>query len=678
MSKLATDNAIKRDKLVALFQKYMLEDSNDVEFLILLVNIIRPDNIVEDAKIDISVLNELLEGNEKYRAYIAKYMADIFYRKEFDQILTDSGIIKDSDFFYELRKRIVNRLLPEQPPKDTLQYVLNQVFTNNDDYYWLAGIPNDQLQKLVVLAGLDEDRNTDNYVFKFSEVIYALEVLIQRMSGAAMETSVSKMVPEYQNLDSPFIGIQREFAEFSLRLMRTPEKYTDSSDLGYKQIQILHKQCVEYVKTAFANAHKYGISIKVNQSLLRIRQQLDRIAEILPFLVIDSSEEIKSKRINLSLHLIRYNCQKSNIKKLVNESTQLISYEVTHHAARTGEHYITNSKDEYFQMLKTASGGGLVVGFLCIFKILLGNIDASAFGHAFYYSLNYAFGFIMIYLLGFTLATKQPAMTASTLIRALEFGNKDKNGRKNPDGYKNFAVFFSKVFRSQFIAFVGNVLVAFPVAFILVVLIDMVFNINIASEKWEVMITDLSPWHSSAIFHAAIAGFFLFISGIIAGSIANRDKHDHIYYRIQEHPTLKKLIGKERTQKLATLYERKWAGVASNLWFGVFMGSTASIGFFLGLNLDIRHITFASGNLALGLYGAGFTVPWQLIVWGVFGIGVIGLTNFLVSFSLSLTLALNSRNMPVRELRLVAIAIWRYFKIKPRDFFFPPVENGKG
>ena len=73
------------------------------------------------------------------------------------------------------------------------------------------------------------------------------------------------------------------------------------------------------------------------------------------------------------------------------------------------------------------------------------------------------------------------------------------------------------------------------------------------------------------------------------------------------------------------------------------MGSTASIGLFLGLNLDIRHITFGSGNLALALYGANYEVSDAMLFWGIFGIGIIGLVNFMVSFSLSMGLAFRSR-----------------------------------
>jgi site-specific recombinase len=230
---------------------------------------------------------------------------------------------------------------------------------------------------------------------------------------------------------------------------------------------------------------------------------------------------------------------------------------------------------------------------------------------------------------------------------------------------------FARVFRSQFIAFVGNVVVAFPVALLGIWLIDITFDYNLAITKWYHLIVDLSPIHSPAILHAAIAGVFLFLSGIIAGAVANRDKYEHIYYRIQEHPVLKLSIGRVRTEKLAKLYEKKWAGIISNFWFGVFMGTTASIGIFLGLDIDIRHITFASGNLALGLYGANWEVSDELLFWGIFGIGIIGLVNFLVSFGLSMGLAFRSRNIPFSEMRLVTASIWRHFKKKPGSFFFP-------
>jgi site-specific recombinase len=60
-----------------------------------------------------------------------------------------------------------------------------------------------------------------------------------------------------------------------------------------------------------------------------------------------------------------------------------------------------------------------------------------------------------------------------------------------------------------------------------------------------------------------------------------------------------------------------------------------------------------------------------MLFWGIFGIGVIGLVNFIVSFSLSLGLAFRSRSIPLFEIRFVTVSIWNHFKSRPFSFFFP-------
>lgn len=644
--------------------------ADDVDLLAELVAIIRPKDPKKVSDVNITGLIQLLAENDRYAEGLALYLKMVLKNKKFSKILTDAGILTDADFFYEVKKRMFAKLIPDQPQKETLEYVLNQVFFLKTDPVWINKIPYEQLEKLFELLKFRTIYVSSAANTPLAELLFAMEVIIHRIAGRALESNVIQMVPEYENLESPFLAFQKEFALTSEKLQEERKNFISPKDLGYKQLLILHKQCTDYVDNAFRNSAKYGISLRVNQSLLRIRQQLQRLRTLLPLLVLEDTDDAKQNTIYLACDLIEYNCDKNNVRKLVNESTQLLSYEVTQHTANTGEHYITKGRREYWSMFWRASGGGVIVAIACILKILLSKIDTSAFGYAFLYSMNYAAAFIAIYLCGFTLATKQPAMTASALVRALETGRNNKTADED-EKHRTFAEFFARVFRSQFIAFVGNVIVAFPVAMLGIWLIDIVFEHNIAVTKWFKLVNDISPVTSPAIFHAAIAGVFLFLSGIIAGSVANRDKHQHIYYRIQEHPLLKMSLGRVRTKKLAGIYEKKWAGIVSNFWFGVFMGSTASVGFFLGLDLDIRHITFVSGNLALGLYGANFNVSDEMLFWGIFGIGVIGLVNFLVSFGLSMGLAFRSRNIPLSELRLVASAVWKHFKRRPGSFFFP-------
>jgi site-specific recombinase len=643
------------------------------EVLVIIVSTIRPTKLKHLQPVDISDLIGFLVDNEHIKKEFSTYIKGLFSGKKINKIVTDAAVLQDADFLYEVKKRLFAKILPYQHHSDSLEYVLNQVFYSDTDPLWLQKIPQGQIETLYDLLEFSSIYESVDENSVLSELLMSMTLISQRMSGRALESDVLKMVPEYFHHESPFAAFEKELQTLQNELSADhSNRLVTSDNLSYKQLLILHKQCDEYVEKAFHNSSKYGITIHVNQSLLRIRQQLLRLKVLLPLLTVNQEIDKKRNTIRLAYKLIKYNCTRNNLRTFIKESTQLLSYEVTQHTAKTGEKYITQSKGEYFKMFKTALGGGLIVGILCIIKVLLSKLDASDFGHAFLYSMNYSFGFIAIYVLGFTLATKQPAMTAAALIRALEDGIKNGDSTEKHQG---FAIFFARVFRSQFIAFVGNVIMAFPVSLAGIWLIDLAFDYNIAATKWNTLVTDLSPIHSMAIFHAAIAGCFLFLSGIISGSVANRDKHYEIYQRIKEHPFLKRSFGKEKAEQFAHWYEKKWAGIISNFWFGVFMGSTASVGIFFGLNLDIRHITFASGNLALALYGSDYSLDFWMLFWGILGIGIIGMVNFVVSFSLSLGLAFRSRDIPFSEVRSIVNSIWQHFKHKPFSFFFPTGTN---
>jgi len=650
------------------------EVDDSYEVLVDIVSTVRPKKLKNLQPIDIADLIGLLRENEYIKKAFSTYIKGLFFRKRINKIISDAAILQDADFLYEVKKRAFAKILPFQHQTDSLEYVLNQVFYSDTDPLWLQKIPQGQIETLYDLLELSSIYETVEENSVLSELLMSMTLISQRMSGRALESDVLKMVPEYFHHESPFAAFEKELQSIQEELKENRDHTVTADNLSYKQLMVLHKQCEEYVEKAFDNSSKYGITIHVNQSLLRIRQQLSRLKVLLPLLTVNQEIDKKRNTIRLAYKLIKYNCTRNNLRTFIKESTQLLSYEVTQHTAKTGEKYITQSKGEYFKMFNTALGGGLIVGILCIIKVLLSKLDASDFGHAFLYSMNYSIGFITIYVLGFTLATKQPAMTAAALIRALEDGMKKGDSEEKHQG---FAVFFARVFRSQFIAFVGNVIMAFPISLLGIWLIDLAFDHNIAETKWKTLVTDLSPIHSLAIFHAAIAGCFLFLSGIISGSVANRDKHYEIYQRIKEHPFLKRTFGKVKAEKLAKLYEMKWAGIISNFWFGIFMGSTASIGIFFGLNLDIRHITFASGNLALGLYGSNYSLDTWMVFWCVFGVGIIGLVNFIVSFGLSLGLAFRSRDIPITELSSITVSIWKHFKRRPFSFFFPTGTNVK-
>jgi site-specific recombinase len=653
-------------------QKY---SEDKIEFLVNLVALFRPKKPQTVASVSIEELLVFFKENPSYLNSFRFYLNSIVQKNKFSRLLSDAEILSGNVFFTEVKNRVFDKILPVQPEQETLQYVLNQVFYLDTDPLWINKIAYIEIEELFSLLNFQSIYSSVKEETILSEILLAMQLLTQRMSGRALENDVTKMVPEYAKLDSPFLALEKELILLDQQIRLTKEHYISSSDLLFKQMLLLHKQCKDYIDKAFLNSTKYGISVAVNQSLLRIRQQLSRVKELLFFMIVNKPSDKDKNSIFFIIKLIKYNCHKNKIRQLLSESTQLIAYEITQHTAKGGTKYIADSKKEYYKMFYNACGGGFIVGFLVLIKLYFFTVKTSEFGHAFLYSLNYSFGFVLIFLLGFTLATKQPAMTAATIAKTLEEARRDKSVRKY--NYQSFAVLFSRIFRTQFIAFVGNVLIAFPVALLLIFGIDELTGVNVAEAKAEKFITDLSPFASLALIHAFIAGIYLFLSGIISGSVSNRNKHYQVFYRIVENPFMKRTFGRNKTKKIAEWVDANWAGVISNFWFGTFLGSTAIIGVFLGLNLDIRHITFASGNFALGLYGNHFNLSTTTILISILGIGLIGFINFIVSFSLSMLLAFRSRNIPLSEFLALGQAIWSYFKKSPFNFFLPLKDKSK-
>lgn len=668
----------KFQSIKELFETYVIDNvivtNDDLSFLYDLVAYFRPKN--SKTQVSINELLEYLSVNENHCRLVSEYLQNLLSHRKFGRMVSDVGIWQDTGFFEEIKKRSWAKILPNQPEKNTMEYVLNQVFYKHTDNDWVQKIPFEELETLFdTLHFSDMFNKTSANDGALGELLTAIGLLAQRMGGRSLESYIIRMAPEYNYLESPFLSLEDEFQQIQQDFTNDGEALHPNS-LNYKQFVVLHKQCQDFVHQAYKNSSKYGITLKVSQGLSCISQQLTRVEILMNLLVAENQSDKKRNSILTALKLIEYNCYKNDLTTFLRDSIQSVSYEITQHTATTGEKYITSSSSEYMKMLKASLGGGFIVGFMCIIKVLLSKIDTSAFGYAFLYSMNYAIGFIGIYLLHYTLATKQPAMTATTLIRVIEQGI--KNHTKTDEKHSAFADLFARLFRSQFVAFVGNIVMAFPIALGLVWLIDWAMGINIVGNyKWESLLVDANPTKTPVIFHAAIAGVFLFLSGIISGNISNSYKHNKVYYRIAENPFLKRTFGVEKTQRFSKWLEKKWPGISSNFWFGVFMGSTASVGFFLGLNLDIRHITFVSGSIAMGLYGADFSIELIDWIWCFVGMILVGFINFSVSFGLSLSLAFRSRNIAWTEIFPLNKAVWQHFKKRPMSFFFPPKKGQK-
>ena len=108
-----------------------------------------------------------------------------------------------------------------------------------------------------------------------------------------------------------------------------------------------------------------------------------------------------------------------SLRSLFAQHYSLLARKVAERSAETGEHYITTSRDEYRDMLRRAAGGGLVIAGTTFAKFALGALALTAFWSGLAAGLNYALSFVIVHLLHWTVATKQPAMTAPAMADKL-------------------------------------------------------------------------------------------------------------------------------------------------------------------------------------------------------------------------------------------------------------------
>ncbi len=652
---------INRERYNHILERYFTfkNETTSVEPLIQIMKSFRKEKF--------SIILNFLIHHPEIANNFGYYIQNLFNGKTFNLSLTESNILTENSFFPELKKRVLNAVLPPISNENSIGYIVDNVSViPSVDLKYFKQIPQEELDKFFELLGISD------YITKPSvrrSLLYSANVLAWRVIGNAMDMEVLRMVPEYQNLGNPFLALQNELDTLISEFKQNQNFQLHSKDELTKQLKIYWKQCEEFVDTAFKNSSAYGISGRTNQSLLKIRQQLNRMKEVLMLLVIDEEKDILHNSQKLFLNILEYKSHKNNVKELADDSTRLLSHLITNHTAETGSHYIASGKKAYVNMFWKASGGGVIVGALCVLKMMYSYSPGSEFMHAILYSFNYAMGFIMIYLMHYTLATKQPAMTAATMAKALSLG---ENSEKN---YLAFASVVSKLFRTQFIAFIGNVLWSFPVALVLIYGLDVLFNQNFAVDKADKFLKELNPFESKAILHASLAGFFLFISGIIAGNASNNSVFYQMPERIAKNPMINRIFGNKFANGLSNFYAKNWAGITSNFWFGVCLGTTGPIGKFLGIDIDIRHITFSSGNLALGLYGKGFDVVASTFWIAFITVFIIGFFNFIVSFGLSIVLALRSRKVYFSEFIRISKVTLRYFMENPLRFFIPLKSN---
>ena len=625
----------------------------------------------------IQALNTLLKKHPEYANGLAIFVLTLLNQYHRMSLYTDTGIFSDHTFSSSLMRLVGHRFVPLLPEDDSIVELVAYLFDGKDDERWLACIDKDLWDEMVDLIMVD-DAHSDLVATVKNNILNALVILSYRVSGIGLHPDLMKAYPQMLDYSAAFVAQNQEAVLFAneYREAHQLDDYLDVTprrDIDPAPLLVMLDQCDNIVNTVRKRIYKTGISIRLTNMLLRLEQSLKRM-HILSELLTNDDKKRDKAIIELTQAIIVSVKRRYSIGYLIDNNTKLLSRKITENSGRVGEHYISTDKSGYKKMFKMAAIGGFVIAFMATIKILSYDLDLAPMSRAFVNSMIYGLGFVFIHIIHGTVATKQPAMTAAAIASTIS----DSSGKKSHQLAK-LSELMVDIIRTQFVAIMGNVLIAMPLALIIsIVCLQVKGTPMIGIEQAEHLLHDLDPFHSLALFHAAIAGVFLFLSGLIAGYYDNLALFNNTAQRIARHKLLLRFVSESWLQRFGTFVENNLGAIMGNFLFGVFLGSTATIGFIFGMPLDIRHIAFASANFSHGIFNmAADDFGLGVVLISLLGVALIGTLNLLVSFSLAIIVALRSKGVEVIEWKTISKLMYTHLLTQPRDFFLPRPEPMK-
>jgi site-specific recombinase len=583
----------------------------------------------------VTAIERVPAARRRFRASLRAVMDATRGIKLFGEI----GLPNERGLLAETTDRMARRFLPEPPALHELWMLAGRIFRSLDDLAWLGPAADPLLHRLAAAGG-------DAWSPLRSSVLDAMGLIATRIAALGMAEPLRIRTTD-QIRESPLYLLTRAQPAEMPPLIAGARRH------------------IEQIRVAL---EEHGVSVDVVYSLDAIERGLARLELLLPFADphddIAPTYEIRALLAAVGRGLVGGR----SFTQLLADNLRLLARKVIERAGRTGEHYVTSSRREYWKMLGSAFGGGVLTLGTAVGKFLVKWGHFPLFIDGLLSSVVYAGSFVVMQLIGFTLATKQPSMTAAALAGTIR-------DRAGPGRLDELVRLIARIARSQFAAAIGNVTGVIVTSIAFDTLWRNLVGHSFLDHATSIGVVDsFHPFATGTIFFAAITGVILWLSSLVAGWFENWVVYRRIPEAI-EHHRYGKRFGKARMARLARFIEQQAAGFGGSVSLGFFLGMVPVFAKFVGLPIDVRHITLSTGSLTLAIQSIGLDgLGWAPIIWAAVGIVFIGILNFGVSFALALVVALRARDVPTGERRMLPGAVVRRFFRKPLEFFYPPRE----
>jgi len=341
-------------------------------------------------------LNELTKTEESaknFKQAILNTINSVF----FTDSLTNAGINSNMGFFPELKQRIKNRILPQVNNENHFSHFVTDTFDKRNDYKIFEKFSHENLSQFVSFISTDDVTRRSLK----SQLENALIILAHRLVTIGIDPYIVGKLNFTDDSDSPFF-------KFNIAI----NNYVRGIG-SIDEVELYLNRCEEVFQYFKDKRDTLGISLHLTFLIRRADQHIKRIQLLLKIHAAKTNDQLIGLVKELLVKIIQSELYNTSIIGFFRENTDLLANRVANQTSSKGGYYIGTTRESSKKLFRSALGGGLIVVLLVYFKNYIHELHLALLPEGLLFGLNYGLGFVAMHLLHFTLATKQPAMTAS-------------------------------------------------------------------------------------------------------------------------------------------------------------------------------------------------------------------------------------------------------------------------
>ncbi|MGZ8272407.1 MAG: hypothetical protein ACXWUM_00740, partial [Burkholderiaceae bacterium] len=369
---------------------------------------------------------------------VGQLLAQLLWDVDLEQLATNAGIPRRAGFVKELYERVIGAFLPRPDYRHDPTALAASLLGHPHTLAWIDLLPGGQAGQLAQLFVGDSSHERVR-----PQLTSAMLTIASEAQAVGLAQEVRRRFSDQSAITSPF-G----------RLVGAVEMFLASPDaVRQSALNGTVDDCQKLLATLEAHFDAAGVSVDLVYRGERTRAQLQKLRILAQWLIGEEPLHILRQVMNA----VRRELGLRGIRALVSENMRLLSRRIAERNAETGEHYIATTRGQYRTMLGISVGGGALMTLAVYFKFGITAAQLPLLWEGVLASINYAGVFVLVALAHFTVATKQPAVTAPALAAKMR-------DLQRPGRVEALVGEAAALVRSQVASVVGNLVAVAPCA----------------------------------------------------------------------------------------------------------------------------------------------------------------------------------------------------------------------